>query len=433
MVLFWFRRDLRLHDNTGFFKALTSGAQVLPFFIFDTDILDKLDDTQDARVTFIYKTIENLHQQLETYNSTLLVKYGKPEAVIAELLQTYAVEAIYTNHDYEPYSRQRDLRLQQLLKKHNVSFCSFKDQVIFEKEEIMTQSGSPYKVYTPYKNSWLKAFKPEHAEEAPSQHQLQHLLNHAKTKVPTLHKMGFQVSEVEVPDPDVSADTLSAYHDTRNLPALDATSRLSVHLRFGTFSVRQAVQLALRHNKVWLQELIWREFFMQLLYHFPQTTNESFYPKFRQITWRNNEQEFEKWCQGTTGFPLVDAGMRELNQTGFMHNRVRMVVASFLVKDLFVDWRWGEAYFAAKLLDYEQSSNIGNWQWAAGTGADAQPYFRIFNPDSQVKKFDKQHEYIKRWVPEFGTAAYPAPMVDHSQARDRALQEFKKSIEMMGS
>ncbi|MFT2008729.1 cryptochrome/photolyase family protein [Pontibacter sp. 13R65] len=429
MILFWFRRDLRLHDNTGFYHALKTGSAVLPLFIFDTGILHNLEDRRDARVSFIHQTLQDLHRQLEKQGSTLLVKHGKPEDVLAQLLEEYQVEAVYTNHDYEPYARHRDSHIGRLLQKKQVRFHTFKDQVIFEKEEILTQSGSPYKVYTPYKNSWLKHFDSAQAASLPSHTLLSQLQPHATTHFPTIQELGFEKSNIEVPMQEVSVETLQAYHNTRNLPALDATSRLSVLLRFGTFSIRQAVNMAREHNPVWLQELIWREFFMQLLYHFPESVEESFHPKFRNIAWRNNEEEFEKWCTGTTGFPLVDAGMRELNQTGFMHNRVRMVLASFLVKDLLVDWRWGEAYFASKLLDYEQSSNVGNWQWAAGTGADAQPYFRIFNPDNQVKKFDKEYAYIKRWVPEFQTTAYPAPMLDHSKARDRAISAFKKSIE----
>ncbi|RIJ42009.1 cryptochrome/photolyase family protein [Pontibacter oryzae] len=427
MLLFWFRRDLRLHDNAGFSEALQSGHEVLPLFIFDKEILDKLD-ADDARVTFIHAQISEMHRQLEKHGSTLLVKYGKPLDVLSELMQEYDLEGIYTNHDYEPYARHRDQQAQALMAKSNLAFETFKDQVIFEQDEILTKSGTPYKVYTPYKNAWLKAFDPAMAEPQQTEPYFEHLLKHKHTKIISLDQMGFKESALRVPSPDLRPDTLKDYDKTRDLPAKDATTHISAHLRFGTVSVREMVQLGLQYNDTWLQELIWREFFMQLLYHFPEEVDKSFAPKFRHIVWRNNEDEFEKWCLGKTGFPLVDAGMRELNQSGFMHNRVRMVVASFLVKDLLIDWRWGEAYFAEKLLDYEMSSNVGNWQWAAGTGADAQPYFRVFNPDSQVAKFDKQHAYIKRWVPEFGTPDYPKPMVDHSMARDRALQAFKDSI-----
>ncbi|MFD2515243.1 cryptochrome/photolyase family protein [Pontibacter locisalis] len=428
MCLFWFRRDLRLHDNAGLYHALKSGQKVLPFFVFDTDILNKLEDRSDARVTFIHNAISNLHGELQKLGSTLLVKYGKPSEVIKELLQGYEVKGIYLNHDYEPYARRRDAEIQQLMWDSGLTFNSFKDQVIFEKDEIMTKSGTPYKVYTPYKNAWLKAFEPEMAQPFSVEDESSRFHPHEKTQVIKLEEMCFKPSAIKVPDPNLANDTLKRYKDTRNLPALDATSKISPHLRFGTLSVRQAVKLALKHNDTWLQELIWREFFMQLLYHFPASAEESFAPKFRHINWRNNEEEFLRWCEGKTGFPLVDAGMRELNTTGFMHNRVRMVVASFLVKDLLIDWRWGEAYFAQKLLDYEMASNVGNWQWAAGTGADAQPYFRVFNPDSQVKKFDKEYAYIKRWVPEYGTSSYPTPMVDHGMARDRAISTYKLSI-----
>ncbi|WP_299759551.1 deoxyribodipyrimidine photo-lyase [uncultured Pontibacter sp.] len=428
MLLFWFRRDLRLHDNAGFYHALASGKPVLPLFIFDCLILDQLEDRKDARVTFIHDSITEMHRRLEEQGSTLLVKYGKPLDVIKTLLQQYPVEGIYTNHDYEPYAHERDTEIENLLHEHGLKYKSYKDQVIFERSELMTKSGTPYKVYTPYKNAWKKAFEESMASPYPTEKHFDQLYEHPKTQVPPLEKIGFQRSDIPTLKPDLTPKTLKVYDETRNIPALDATSRLSPHLRFGTVSVREAVQVALKYNDTWLQELIWREFFMQLLHHFPESAQESFSPKFRHIRWRNNEEDFAKWCEGKTGFPLIDAGMRQLNATGFMHNRVRMVVASFLVKDLLIDWRWGDAYFAEKLLDYEMASNVGNWQWAAGTGADAQPYFRVFNPDNQIKKFDKQNEYIKRWVPEFGTPAYPKPMLDHNMARDRALTAYKKSI-----
>ncbi|ARS35413.1 cryptochrome/photolyase family protein [Pontibacter actiniarum] len=428
MLLFWFRRDLRLHDNAGLFHALTSGKLVLPLFILDSAILDKLENGKDARVTFIYNTLLELHRKLEAQGSTLLVRHGKPLEVFKELMQKYNVEAIYTNRDYEPYARHRDQEIARLAQQQGVAFQSFKDQVIMEPGEIMTLGGTPYKVYTPFKNAWKKAFTPTLAASYPTHTHFGHFYQHPKTPIPALQDVGFALSDLLVPRADFSANTLQAYEQTRNLPAKNATSHLGPHLRFGTVSVREAVRAALEHSDVWLQELIWREFFLQLLFHFPESAAVSFAPKFRHIVWRNNEEEFEKWCEGKTGFPLVDAGMRELNATGFMHNRVRMVVASFLVKDLLIDWRWGEAFFAEKLLDYDMASNVGNWQWAAGTGADAQPYFRIFNPTSQAAKFDPEQAYIKRWVPEFGTAAYPQPMVDHSMARDRAVAAYKKAI-----
>ncbi|QCR24836.1 deoxyribodipyrimidine photo-lyase [Pontibacter sp. SGAir0037] len=431
ITLFWFRRDLRLHDNTGFHRALTSGTPVLPLFIFDKDILDKLSDKTDARVNFIHQTVAALQEQLHAMGSTLLVQYGLPEEILSSLCRQYNITAVYTNRDYEPYARTRDTAVEDLLSAKGVGFYTFKDQVIFEQEEILSKTGSPYKIYTPYKKAWLQRFAADLVAPIPSKDNLHQLLPHTATALPSLSEMGFAPSAMQVPAPRLSADVLRAYEDTRNIPALDATSRISPYLRFGLISVRDAVVKAIAHNQVWLQELIWREFFMQLLYHFPITATESFYPKFRAIEWRNNEEEFERWCNGTTGFPLVDAGMRELNATGFMHNRVRMVVASFLIKDLLIDWRWGEAYFAEKLLDYELASNAGNWQWAAGTGADAQPYFRIFNPDSQVTKFDKDYTYIKRWVPEYGTAAYPKPMLQHKEASSRALEAYKKSIAAM--
>lgn len=428
LSIFWFRRDLRLHDNTGLHEALRSGHPILPVFIFDKQILDKLDDEQDSRITFIYDTVSRLRRELEANGGTLKVVYGEPLQVFKELIETHKITSVYANHDYEPYAQERDQAIGSLLKEHNSAFYTYKDQVVFERDEIMTGSGTPYKVYTPYKNAWLKKFKEKQPVSYPSEQHLDKLAQIDSGAIPTLHEMGFNKSAIQVPQPILTPSLLENYGAKRDLPALDATSHVSAYLRFGLLSVRQLVTQALSHSDVWLQELIWREFFMQLLYHFPESAIESFATKFREIRWRNNEDEFARWCEGRTGFALVDAGMRQLNATGFMHNRVRMVVASFLVKDLLIDWRWGEAYFAEKLLDYEMASNVGNWQWAAGTGADAQPYFRVFNPDNQVAKFDKEKAYIRQWVPEFDTPAYPIPMVDHALARDRAVAAFKKSI-----
>lgn len=428
LSIFWFRRDLRLHDNTGLYEALRSGHPILPVFIFDKQILDKLDDEQDSRITFIYETVSRLRRELEANGGTLKVVYGEPLQVFKELIETHKIASVYANHDYEPYAQERDQAIGSLLKEHNSAFYTYKDQVVFERDEIMTGSGTPYKVYTPYKNAWLKKFKEKQPVSYPSEQHLDKLAQIDSGAIPTLHEMGFKKSAIQVPQPILTPSLLENYGAKRDFPALDATSHVSAYLRFGLLSVRQLVTKALSHSDVWLQELIWREFFMQLLYHFPESAIESFATKFREIRWRNNEDEFARWCEGRTGFALVDAGMRQLNATGFMHNRVRMVVASFLVKDLLIDWRWGEAYFAEKLLDYEMASNVGNWQWAAGTGADAQPYFRVFNPDNQVAKFDKEKAYIRQWVPEFDTPAYPIPMVDHALARDRAVAAFKKSI-----
>jgi deoxyribodipyrimidine photo-lyase len=428
LSIFWFRRDLRLHDNAGLHEALRSGHAVLPVFIFDKHILDKLNDGQDARVTFIHKTISELRKELEASGGTLHVAFGDPVQVFQELTENHAIGAVYTNHDYEPYASERDRQVRDLLQRAGIAFHTYKDQVIFERDEIMTGSGTPYKVYTPYKNAWLRKFSQALLNPYPSKQHLDKLAKVTARAIPTLQEMGFEKSATRLPKPSLSPMLLENYAAKRDLPALDATSHVSPFLRFGLLSVREAVARAREHSEVWLQELIWREFFMQLLYHFPDSATNSFAPKFRHIRWRNNEEEFQQWCDGKTGFALVDAGMRQLNATGFMHNRVRMVVASFLVKDLLIDWRWGEAYFAEKLLDYEMSSNVGNWQWAAGTGADAQPYFRVFNPNSQVTKFDKEEAYIRQWIPEYGTDAYPKPMVDHAMARERAVAAFKKSI-----
>ncbi|MFD2998773.1 cryptochrome/photolyase family protein [Pontibacter toksunensis] len=348
MIFFWFRRDLRLHDNVGLYQALTSGKKVLPLFIFDSDILDNLENRQDARVDFIHQSVAKLHELLEQQGSTLLVRHGKPLEVIKELLQEYAVEGMYTNRDYEPYARNRDQEVEEYLHGKGLIFTTCKDSVLFECSEILTLSGTPYKVYTPYKNAWKKVFKEKMAEPLPSEQHLDKLLPHPTTQLPTLHQLGFETAGIPTPDPDLAEEVLLRYKDTRNLPALDATTRVSPHLRFGTVSVRETVSMALKHSDTWLQELIWREFFMQQLFHFPNSAEESFKPAFRQIAWRNNETDFRQWCEGKTGFPMVDAGMREMNATGFMHNRVRMVVASFLIKDLLIDWRWGEAYFAKK-------------------------------------------------------------------------------------
>ncbi len=428
LSIFWFRRDLRLHDNAGLYKALRSGQPVLPVFIFDSHILDKLNDRQDARVTFIHETVSKLREELKMHGGTLHVAFGEPLQVFRALLEEHKVAAVYTNHDYEPYAKERDQAITDYLQEQGIALHSCKDQVVFEREEIMTGSGTPYKVYTPYKNAWLRKFTEDLIQPFPSDRHLDKLAKLETGPIPTLQEMDFGKSAIQVPKPTLPPHLLENYAARRDLPALDATTRVSPFLRFGLLSVREVVAQARRHSDVWLQELIWREFFMQLLYHFPDSATESFAPKFRHIRWRNNEEEFARWCAGKTGFALVDAGMRQLNATGFMHNRVRMVVASFLVKDLLIDWRWGEAYFAEKLLDYEMASNVGNWQWAASTGADAQPYFRVFNPDSQMARFDKEAAYIRQWVPEYGTDAYSKPMVDHAMARDRAVAAFKKAI-----
>lgn len=427
--IFWFRRDLRLEDNAGFYRALKAGQPVLCLFIFDKNILDKLDDKQDARVTFIYKTIEKLSKQLQRHGSSLLVIYDKAESAWKKVLKDHQVTAVYTNHDYEPYADERDKAVRDLLQYHNISFNTFKDQVIFEKDEVVKDDGKPYTVYTPYMRKWYAKLKPFYLKAYPNSKYFHNLYQTKHLDIPALKDMGFAESPLKFPDTKYE-DVINDYKETRNFPAVKGTSHIGMHLRFGTVSIRELAQTAYDHqDKTWLNELVWREFFMTVLYHFPNTSEHAFRPDYDKIKWNNNEKEFEAWCEGRTGYPIVDAGMRELNATGFMHNRVRMIVASFLSKDLLIDWRWGESYFAKKLLDYEMSSNVGNWQWAAGCGTDAAPYFRIFNPGSQAKKFDPKMAYIKKWVPEYADfSKYPKPIVDHAFARERCLKAFKTAL-----
>lgn len=428
--IFWFRRDLRLNDNVGLFEALSNKNKVLPIFIFDSDILDKLKNN-DARVSFIYENLQNINTLLkQKFKSSLAIFHGKPEAVYKTLIQDYNIEAVFANTDYEPYAKARDLKIETLLEKNNIEFKTFKDQVIFEKDDVVKSDGTPYLVYTPYMKRWKETFKTLDFKSYPSEDLLHNLIDHTELPNPTLLDLGFNKSNQNIEPYTINPNLIEQYEDTRNFPSKDSTSKLGPHLRFGTVSVRNMVKKArAQTNEIFLQELIWREFFMQILWHFPQTQTESFKPKYDRIEWRNNESEFKLWCEGKTGYPLVDAGMQQLNETGFMHNRVRMLVGSFLCKHLLIDWRWGEAYFAEKLHDYDMSSNIGNWQWVAGCGVDAAPYFRIFNPTTQIQKFDKNLSYIKQWVPDFQELTYPNPMVDHKFARERCLQTYKKALQ----
>jgi deoxyribodipyrimidine photo-lyase len=428
--IFWFRRDLRLDDNKGLFEALNGELPVLPIFIFDTEILNKLQK-QDARVTFIYETLQNMKQILQNdYQSDIALYYGKPMDVYKWLTEKYAIQTVYTNHDYEPYAIKRDQQINEYLNQQNIGFKTYKDQVIFEKDEIVKSDGTPYVVYTPYMKQWKTHFKNSTLEHYDSESNLPKFVKHLNVVNYSLSEMGFQTSSQKIKPYTLNSDLIKNYEATRNDPALDATSRLGPHLRFGTVSIRNIISIAAaEQNEVFLQELIWREFFMQILWHFPNTKDQSFKPKYDRMEWRNNEAEFKAWGEGKTGYPLVDAGMRQLNQTGFMHNRVRMLVGSFLCKHLLIDWRWGEAYFAEKLHDYEMASNVGNWQWVAGCGVDAAPYFRIFNPTTQIEKFDKQHEYIKAWVPEYQELTYPSPIVDHAFARERCLKTYTSALQ----
>lgn len=427
MVIFWFRRDLRIDDNTGLYEALNSGEKVLPVFIFDKNILGELPK-DDARVTFIHSLLQDIETELHKHRASLAVFYDNPEDVFAKLIKENDIKAVYTNRDYEPYAQERDKNIAKLLKKKDIEFYTFKDQVIFEKDEIVKGDGDPYIVYTPYKNKWLEHFSIQDVRQHHPEHKLEECAKHPYPFL-SLDDIGFTESDIKPEPYDISKGLISDYDDTRNFPGTEGgTSNLSPYLRFGAVSIRSIAKKASQsNNKVFLEELIWREFFMQILWHYPKTVTKSFRSKYDDIKWRNNKKEFDAWCKGETGYAIVDAGMRQLNKTGNIHNRVRMVVASFLCKHLLIDWRWGEAYFAEKLLDYEQSSNVGNWQWAAGSGVDAAPYFRIFNPTTQAKKFDKDLAYIKEWVPEFEELVYK-PIVEHKEARERALKIYKQAV-----
>ena len=427
--IFWFRRDLRLDDNLGFFEALKDEHPVLPIFIFDDKILDKLPK-DDARVTFIHETLQNLRQILQDEGKSSIALYkGEPIDIYKQLIADFDIDKVYTNHDYEPYATERDNAIKTLLEKHQIEFKTYKDQVIFEKSDIVKKDGKPYMVYTPYMRKWKEKFRTIDLEIFYTNSYLNNLIEHTKLPNLTLANIGFEKSNQDIADYDVTPTLIQTYEATRNFPAQDSTSRLGPHLRFGTVSIRKMVKKAIaEENEIFWQELIWREFFTQILWHFPYTKDKAFKPKYDRIEWRYNEGEFNAWCKGETGYPLVDAGMRQLNATGFMHNRVRMLVGSFLCKHLLMDWRLGEAYFAEKLHDYDMASNVGNWQWVSGSGVDASPYFRIFNPTTQIQKFDKNLEYIKKWVPDVQELTYPKPIVEHKIARERCLETYKAAL-----
>lgn len=421
--VFWFRRDLRLQDNTALNKALQGDLPVLAIFIFDDSILAHLEKN-DARVNFIYDCLSKIDEQLKQYNSSLLVLKGTPVDVYKQLFKEYNINAIFTNKDYEPYALVRDRAIYKIAKEHQAEFYRFKDQVIFEENEIVKADGKPYTVYTPYKNKWLAAFKEINLTSEDGDYS-----NFIKQefKIPSLEKIGFEPSSIKVSE--FNPKKIINYGEHRDFPSEDHTTHIGPHLRFGTLSIRQVILDLPEQSDVYLSELVWREFFMQILFHFPQVKNKNFKPKYDAIPWRNNEEDFKKWCLGQTGYPMVDAGMRELNATGHMHNRVRMITAGFLCKHLLIDWQWGEAYFAEKLLDYELAANNGNWQWAAGTGCDVAPYFRVFNPTTQIQKFDKDLKYIKKWVPELEEPSYPKPIVEHKFARERAISTYKQALQ----
>lgn len=428
VAIFWFRRELRLKDNHGLFQALKGPWPVLPLFIFDPHILSKLPSKSDARVEFILHALQQMQDEFKVFGSSLCVKHTDPLNAFQEIAQEFDIQAIYTNHDYEGYAQVRDGAIRDWATSQSIEFNTFKDQVVFEKSEVLSGQKTPYTVFTPYSRKWKETLAQQPIENYPSET----LDNYwpSQYEMPSLESIGFKPTGISFPGKDVAASLIQGYQEQRDYPAKDATSRLSVHLRFGTVSIRGLVQKAHGLSETWLNELIWRDFYFNILHHFPHVCEGSAFRKeYDRMEWRNNEQEFQAWCQGQTGYPIVDAGMRELNTTGFMHNRVRMIVASFLVKHLLIDWRWGEAYFAQKLLDFDFAANNGGWQWAAGSGCDAAPYFRVFNPTLQTQKFDKDLAYIRKWVPEFQEFNYPQPIVNHEQARVRVLAAYKKALD----
>lgn len=429
LTIFWFRRDLRIEDNTGLYHALKENPYVLPLFIFDTDIIDNLPSKHDPRLEFIHQEITSIKHQLEKIGSSLWIKYGKPLEIFQDIISTHNIKAVYANHDYEPYSRDRDEQIKKLLTAKHISFRTFKDQVIFEKSEVTKKDGKPYTVFTPFSRAWMKEFHQIQIPEYDTGELKKCFLQTKPLPEISLADMGFTQTEVSFPEKAINEDIIGNYHAQRDYPANNGTSRLGMHLRFGTISIRKLALKAAKTNQTYLNELIWREFYMMILWNFPHVVDHAFKPAYDFIDWRNDETEFRAWCEGKTGYPIVDAGMRELNTSGYMHNRVRMITASFLTKHLLIDWRWGEQYFGNKLLDYELSSNNGGWQWAAGSGCDAAPYFRVFNPELQTKKFDPDLKYIRSWVPEFEDFGYPQPIVEHKFARQRALNTYKKALD----
>lgn len=426
--IFWFRRDLRLFDNAGLWHALNAGFPTVSVFIFDTEILEKLDDKRDARVQFIHRELEKIKSELRSFGSDLDVRYGNPLEIWKDLLSDYNVKCVSANRDYEPYARQRDKKVYEFLQERDIPFKAFKDQVIFDRSEIVKDNGEPYVVFTPYSKKWLETLKDSDLQSFETEKQHNNFHKFQVGSMPSLNEMGFESFAFEYPSREVDLEKVKAYDKLRDFPAKDATSHLSIHLRFGTISIRTLSRIAQKYNKIWLNELIWRNFYQMIIWHFPDRVEKAFKENYDHIPWRDAEADFEKWCAGNTGYPIVDAGMRQLNATGFMHNRLRMITASFLTKHLLIDWRWGEAYFAQKLLDFDLASNNGGWQWAAGSGVDAAPYFRIFNPYLQTQKFDPVNDFISKWIPEIGTEKYPKPMVEHGAARARALDIYKKAL-----
>lgn len=429
--IFWFRRDLRLEDNAGLYQALCSDFPVLAVFIFDETILNKLENVKDRRVDYIHQALSGINSQLKIFNARLNTLHGTPLDVFKMLSGKYAIQNVFCNRDYEPQAIKRDNEICEFFMAQGIPFKTFKDQVIFDKNDVTKGDGSPYTIYTPYSKKWTALLTAEHCKAYNPDFTT--FLKQDFVNILSLGEIGFEKADISFEPPRLDMLIIDEYDKFRDYPAMQRTTMLGTALRFGTISIRKCVAFALAHNRTWLNELIWREFFMQILYHFPKVVSHSFKAQYDNISWRNNEREFEKWCRGETGYPIVDAGMRQLNNTGYMHNRVRMIVASFLCKHLLIDWRWGEAYFAQKLNDYDLSANNGNWQWVSGSGCDSAPYFRIFNPTTQAKKFDKKGEYVKKFVPEFGTEAYPREIVAHSYARNRALKIYGEALQRSGN
>jgi deoxyribodipyrimidine photo-lyase len=429
--IFWFRRDLRLQDNAALYHALKSNHKVVPVFIFDTNILNELEDKNDRRVAFIHIALEELQHRLIKIGSSLEVYYGTPIEVYKKLLTKYKIENVYTNHDYEPYATARETAIKALLNENGASLHTYKDQVIFEKDEVIKDDGTPYTVFTPYSKKWKAALKVFHLKTYPTEKYFANFYKQPAQNIPSLKSMGFvdDENEKDFPSKELNIELVKKYQQQRDFPAIEGTSKLGLHFRFGTISIRDIAKRGMVLSETYLNELIWRDFYQMILWHFPQVgKGKAFKPAYDTIEWRIDNGEFDLWCKGQTGYPIVDAGMRELNATGFMHNRVRMIVASFLAKHLLLDWRLGEAYFAQKLLDFDLAANNGGWQWAVGSGCDAAPYFRIFNPYLQTQKFDLQLAYIKKWVPEFQELTYPLPVVNHEFARKRCLEVYGNAL-----
>jgi deoxyribodipyrimidine photo-lyase len=425
---FWFRRDLRLEDNTGLYHALKAGLPVIPVFIFDRNILEKLPSRSDKRVVFIHQVLQSIHAHLQSMGSSLLIEHGKPSAIWEKLASRYSIHTVFANHDYEPYAKEREANVAKVLAAKGTILKTFKDQVIFERQEILKDDGNSYTIFTPYMKKWMRLLDDFQLESFPSKKFQPHFIKDAHVDFLRLESIGFRSQPLKFPSSLIDEALIRRYDKARDFPAIQGTSRLGVHLRFGTVSIRTLARAARKLSETWLKELAWRDFFMMILDHFPNVVAKPFKPAYRHIAWRWDEKDFRRWCHGETGYPIVDAGMRELNATGFMHNRVRMIAASFLSKHLLLDWTLGEAYFAEKLLDFDLAANNGNWQWAAGTGCDAAPYFRIFNPAEQTRRFDPQLDYIRKWVPELDTSRYPKPMVEHTFARERALTAYGKAL-----